>query len=414
METSDYYALGIPLFILVLFVEYGLGRRGGRRLYHPFDTLSNIGCLLGSLVVGIGLGLFTFAAYTWAYEEMALVRFGEDSVVPYLLALFGVDFLYYWWHRCQHRINALWVIHSVHHQSEEYNLAVGLRVPWFSDLTAIFFFWPLPLLGVPPIPFFLVVGILSIYNLFMHTQLLAGTGRYSLLFLTPDIHRVHHSRALYEGDSNYGTWLSVWDRLFGTLRVEEVPIRYGTSRPFASWNPVLAQVDSFRKAWALARAARRPVDRLKIWFKPPGWIPEGAEKCLGASDVSDSPRRFDHRPPGKMARYVVGQHGLVLVGLVLTLVYEGGLSWWQTASIAGMLLLTLAIMGGLSDNRGWARGAEPLRLLLVVLFGAVWAWQIRRIDLALVIAAVALFNAAWFWSSIGGGSRVEVMKSEGT
>ena len=414
METSDYYALGIPLYLLVLIVEYRLGRRGGRRLYHPFDTLSNLGCLLGSLVVGIGVGLFTLMAYTWAYEHGALVRFDEGSVVPYVLALFGVDFLYYWWHRCQHRINALWVIHSVHHQSEEYNLTVGLRVPWFSDFTAVFFFWPLPLLGVPPIPFFLAVGVLSVYNLFLHTQLLAGIGRYGLVFLTPSIHRVHHSRALHEGDSNFGTWLSVWDRLFGTYREERDSIRYGTPRPFLSWNPVLAQVDQFRKTCALARAARRPVDRLKIWFNHPGWIPEGAEIRSGETDLPDSPRRFDHRPPRRVARYVMGNYGLVLVGLILTLVFGNGLPGWQTALIAGLLLLSLTIMGGLSDNRRWARGAEPLRLLLVILFGAAFAWQVHRIDLAIAVPAVGLLNAAWFWSSIRGRPRVEVVNSEGT
>jgi hypothetical protein len=35
---------------------------------------------------------------------------------------------------------------------------------------------------------------------------------------TPDMHRVHHSTDRVETDSNYGFFLSVWDRLFGTMR----------------------------------------------------------------------------------------------------------------------------------------------------------------------------------------------------
>jgi sterol desaturase/sphingolipid hydroxylase (fatty acid hydroxylase superfamily) len=35
---------------------------------------------------------------------------------------------------------------------------------------------------------------------------------------TPDMHRVHHSVVRAETDSNYGFCLSVWDRLFGTMR----------------------------------------------------------------------------------------------------------------------------------------------------------------------------------------------------
>ncbi|MCP4249655.1 MAG: sterol desaturase family protein, partial [bacterium] len=37
-----------------------------------------------------------------------------------------------------------------------------------------------------------------------------------LLFVTPDMHRVHHSVHKTETDSNYGFNLSIWDRLFGT------------------------------------------------------------------------------------------------------------------------------------------------------------------------------------------------------
>ena len=36
------------------------------------------------------------------------------------------------------------------------------------------------------------------------------------LIVTPDMHRIHHSVLPHETDSNYGFYLSVWDRLFGT------------------------------------------------------------------------------------------------------------------------------------------------------------------------------------------------------
>ena len=37
-----------------------------------------------------------------------------------------------------------------------------------------------------------------------------------LVFVTPDMHRVHHSQEHREGNSNFSNVLSVWDRLFGT------------------------------------------------------------------------------------------------------------------------------------------------------------------------------------------------------
>ena len=34
------------------------------------------------------------------------------------------------------------------------------------------------------------------------------------LIVTPDMHRIHHSRELAEANSNYGFCLSIWDKLF--------------------------------------------------------------------------------------------------------------------------------------------------------------------------------------------------------
>ena len=39
-----------------------------------------------------------------------------------------------------------------------------------------------------------------------------------LVIVTPRMHWLHHSRWQPETNSNYASVLSVWDRLFGTLR----------------------------------------------------------------------------------------------------------------------------------------------------------------------------------------------------
>jgi sterol desaturase/sphingolipid hydroxylase (fatty acid hydroxylase superfamily) len=40
------------------------------------------------------------------------------------------------------------------------------------------------------------------------------------LIVTPDMHRIHHSRVAAEANSNYGFNLAWWDRLFGTYRAD--------------------------------------------------------------------------------------------------------------------------------------------------------------------------------------------------
>jgi sterol desaturase/sphingolipid hydroxylase (fatty acid hydroxylase superfamily) len=40
----------------------------------------------------------------------------------------------------------------------------------------------------------------------------------SLVFVTPNVHHVHHHAVQPYTDANYGDVLSIWDRLFGTYR----------------------------------------------------------------------------------------------------------------------------------------------------------------------------------------------------
>lgn len=52
------------------------------------------------------------------------------------------------------------------------------------------------------------------------------------VFVTPEMHKIHHSRRQPETDSNYTSFLSVWDRLFRSYRTHDSPksIRFGLSQ----------------------------------------------------------------------------------------------------------------------------------------------------------------------------------------
>jgi sterol desaturase/sphingolipid hydroxylase (fatty acid hydroxylase superfamily) len=43
-----------------------------------------------------------------------------------------------------------------------------------------------------------------------------------LLLVTPDMHLVHHSIMVDEQKHNFGFALTIWDRLFGTYRIESI------------------------------------------------------------------------------------------------------------------------------------------------------------------------------------------------
>jgi sterol desaturase/sphingolipid hydroxylase (fatty acid hydroxylase superfamily) len=51
----------------------------------------------------------------------------------------------------------------------------------------------------------------------------------SLIFVTPNFHKVHHSVSAEHSNANFGNIFSLWDRLFGTHKHIETPanLRYG-------------------------------------------------------------------------------------------------------------------------------------------------------------------------------------------
>jgi sterol desaturase/sphingolipid hydroxylase (fatty acid hydroxylase superfamily) len=63
------------------------------------------------------------------------------------------DFCYYWLHRMGHERNILWAAHSVHHQSEDYNLSTALRQTSTGFLLSWIFYLPMAVLGVPLLVF---------------------------------------------------------------------------------------------------------------------------------------------------------------------------------------------------------------------------------------------------------------------
>jgi hypothetical protein len=63
---------------------------------------------------------------------------------------------------------------------------------------------------------FLRMGVASIGGHLRLPQTLDRSVRW--LFVTPNMHSLHHSSDRLETDSNYGTTFTIWDRLFGTYR----------------------------------------------------------------------------------------------------------------------------------------------------------------------------------------------------
>ncbi len=146
-------------------------------------------------------------------------------VVEAILILLLIDLWMYVWHRLNHETAFLWRFHSIHHSDSILDVTTSWRFHYieilFSELLRL--------------PLFMLIGAgiehLLLYSLLMTPVIEFHHSNFSippdmerlarLIIPSPLMHRLHHSRLRCEHDSNYGSLLSVWDRIFGSLLVKD-------------------------------------------------------------------------------------------------------------------------------------------------------------------------------------------------
>jgi sterol desaturase/sphingolipid hydroxylase (fatty acid hydroxylase superfamily) len=145
----------------------------------------------------------------------------------WLLALLLFDLWMYVWHVLNHKAPLLWRFHAVHHADREMDATSAVRFHTGEIvLSSAARLAVLPLLGMSMPQLLLYEAILLPVVLFHHSNIDIPRRLDAALrcvIPTPWMHWVHHSRLQPETDSNYGSVLSVWDRLFGTFRLREDP-----------------------------------------------------------------------------------------------------------------------------------------------------------------------------------------------
>jgi hypothetical protein len=267
-------------------------------------------------------------------------------------------------------VNAFWAAHVVHHQSEEYNLAVALRQGALQSSFSWVFYLPLALLGFPPLMFLTVSSIDTLYQFWIHTRAIGRLGPLEWILNTPSNHRVHHGRNPKYIDRNHGGILIVWDRLFGTYQEEQEEPAYGITTPLKSWNPVWANLHYWVELAEKAGRSPRLLDKVRVFLKPPGWQPAELGGFQAAPEVDPGQEKFDTPVPAGLAAYVFVQFLIVLAGATALLFLQGDLGLGLRAAGAVAILVTLVSLGGLLERKRWALGLEIARLLVLALAAA--------------------------------------------
>ncbi len=151
----------------------------------------------------------------------AMTRLGMPFTVRLIIGIVVLDFFFgYLAHRAMHWSPTLWRVHRVHHSDPFVDVTTSYRMHPIEVLWRfLFLITPIWMLGVPTevvVTYRLLSalnGILEHANIRLWQPLEA----LSLFWVTPNMHKVHHSRQAAETDSNYGNILAIHDRLFHTF-----------------------------------------------------------------------------------------------------------------------------------------------------------------------------------------------------
>ncbi|KTD11103.1 sterol desaturase-related protein [Legionella gratiana] len=261
-----------PIFLILIGVELFFAYYKKTNAFQFNDSINNLSSGILEEIASLPVrGLIIFSYY-YLYEHHAYFHISSDSIIAWFILWLGVDFCYYWFHRTSHRCTFFWIGHSVHHQSEYYNLTVALRQGYFQTLTSWVFYLPLALIGFPTSMFVTVASLNTIYQFWIHTQSIKKMGWFETIFNTPSHHRVHHGINPQYIDKNYAGSLIIWDKMFGTFEPENTPAEYGVTEPLDSWNPFYANVKVINDVLYYGRGLKNKLDITRAFFMPPEWI----------------------------------------------------------------------------------------------------------------------------------------------
>ncbi len=164
-------------------------------------------------------------AYGWRPEWW-------DGWPGLVLDVLLLDIWIYWWHRANHVVPFLWRFHEVHHLDETLDASSALRFHFGEVLlsslvrAAVILVLAMPLSSV--VVFETIIAMASIFH-HSNVRLPKSFERgLSFIIVTPAIHWVHHHALRRDTDSNYATFLSLWDWVFTswslTVRSVEMPV----------------------------------------------------------------------------------------------------------------------------------------------------------------------------------------------
>ncbi|MDB5284771.1 MAG: Sterol desaturase [Bacteroidota bacterium] len=397
-----YMLLPIPLFFLFMGIEWFIGYLGKKELYRLNDSVNNLVVGLGQQLWSLVFKVVLFGVYIWFYEHYSFFKI-PPTWWSFVLCLLAFDFFFYWAHRWGHEMNIFWGAHSVHHQSEEYNLSVALRQSWFHSIIAFVIFLPIPMMGFDPKIFGAAAVTHTLYQFWIHTKLVGKLHPWIEYWInTPSHHRVHHAVNPKYIDKNHAGVFMIWDRMFGTFKEEEAEdeITYGITTQLKSWNPAWANVHYYVEMFQKAREMKG-FDKVRMIFAKPGWMPEYLGGFRYVQEVDKSTfQKYDANTNLYFKIYAVVQFFIMLSVSLLYMLHFKEMSLFYKTVFFCLILITMLITGAIFENKRWVVYAEYARLVLVMLSlnTFYYFWYLNWFNATIILSSVLFAGCIIFFT----------------
>jgi hypothetical protein len=214
---------------------------------------------------------------------------------------------------------------------------------------------------------------------------------------TPSHHRVHHARNDRYLDKNYGGFLIIWDKLFGSFEAETEEASYGVTAPPNTWDPTFINFQVWRQIIRDAWEAPRFVDKLRVWFMPTGWRPEGVRPLPRGEWQRDGKEiKFQSTMLRGAKPYLILQVALGFPAMLFVTRPDTMLPTLDRVLLSLVLWVAATAWGGLLESKRWGVRLEVARLVTqAALFASFSARGLIPASWGIVAGVLALISVTW-------------------
>ncbi len=155
---------------------------------------------------------------------------GTKGLILVILTILLTDFMNYARHRLDHKVPLFWDLHEFHHSATEMTILSRYRGLPIENIFTAPIFLPLSVFTglllnltlssgfpLPLIIYSMYVAYTSMADLISHSSSkIIYPRKISKIFMSPALHLLHHSANPQHFDKNFGQFITLWDKIFGT------------------------------------------------------------------------------------------------------------------------------------------------------------------------------------------------------